>query len=626
MFRRTCKFILGTLIAVICRFLLHGVFRGVLCLYVLALCPMIPAPAEEIAYPGVLLQDILGVWGGNANLAPTGSNTGKSNSLSDNKVTVLSGGIVPGNVFGAYNNNDTNVIANNAVFIYGNVNGFVFGGWSSSGNVTGNSVTISGGMVRRNVFGGGSNSGNVTGNSVTVSGGGEAVDVYGGISNSGNVTGNSVTISDGDVSSVYGGCGGNAAVGNSVTVSGGGVVWGEINGGLAFDGNATGNSVAISDTTVGSDVVGGWSWDGHATNNTVTISDTTVKQDVYGGYSRDDHATNNTVTISNTTVEGDVYGGCAFFGGGNATSNSITMSGGTVEGNVYGGHSWVGDATNNSVTINGGKVEGDIYGGYNDATTSTGKATGNTVTISGTPDLTDSKIYGGFSNGTGDVFTGNTFHLYNTSLNNATQTITAKGLANFQNLNFYVPASAVNRDVMLEITDTANIDNSRLKVVFDVANSSLQIHDKIILIDAGGSDAQLVGLPENTILCPTRSIPLYRTRVRKSLELTTRDPVDFESVNSHRLRVGGRYNFATNSRLTPYLGGYWEREFSGTARSSTSGFALPASSLRGNTGIGEAGIALKPATSRGFCIDLGVQCYGGKRDGVNAALNIGRNF
>ena len=59
---------------------------------------------------------------------------------------------------------------------------------------------------------------------------------------------------------------------------------------------------------------------------------------------------------------------------------------------------------------------------------------------------------------------------------------------------------------------------------------------------------------------------------------------------------------------------------------STSGFALPASSLRGNTGIGEAGIALKPATSRGFFADLGVQCYAGKRDGVAAALHAGRKY
>ena len=102
--------------------------------------------------------------------------------------------------------------------------------------------------------------------------------------------------------------------------------------------------------------------------------------------------------------------------------------------------------------------------------------------------------------------------------------------------------------------------------------------------------------------------------------------MDFESLSSHRLRLGGRYNFVPSRRVIPYLGGYWEREFSGTARASTQGFALPASSLRGDTGIGEVGIALKPATSRGFFIDLGVQCYGGKRDGVSAALNIGRNF
>ena len=108
--------------------------------------------------------------------------------------------------------------------------------------------------------------------------------------------------------------------------------------------------------------------------------------------------------------------------------------------------------------------------------------------------------------------------------------------------------------------------------------------------------------------------------------LSTGDPIDFENLNSHRLRFGGRYNIAANSRFSPYVGGAWEREFGGTARASTQGHAIAASSLRGDTGIGEVGIAIKPAGSRGFFIDLGVQCYTGKRDGVTAALHAGRNF
>jgi len=111
-----------------------------------------------------------------------------------------------------------------------------------------------------------------------------------------------------------------------------------------------------------------------------------------------------------------------------------------------------------------------------------------------------------------------------------------------------------------------------------------------------------------------------------SVLLTTGELVDFENVNSRRLRFGGRYNFGVNSRLTPYLGAALEHEYAGLARASTNGYGMTAPSLYGDTGIGEIGIALKPATRHGFYADIGVQAYTGKRDGVTGGLFIGRSF
>ena len=111
-----------------------------------------------------------------------------------------------------------------------------------------------------------------------------------------------------------------------------------------------------------------------------------------------------------------------------------------------------------------------------------------------------------------------------------------------------------------------------------------------------------------------------------SVLLTTGNPLVFESVNLHRLRFGGRFNVAMNSRITPYLGAAWEHEFGGTSCASSYGYGIPESSLGGGTGIGELGIALKPASRRGFFFDLGIQAYTGKRDGVTAAIFAGRNF
>jgi len=125
-----------------------------------------------------------------------------------------------------------------------------------------------------------------------------------------------------------------------------------------------------------------------------------------------------------------------------------------------------------------------------------------------------------------------------------------------------------------------------------------------------------------------------------SVRLSTGDPIDFESVNSHRLRFGGRYMFGSvfvpvassspmssaSRRITPYIGAAWEHEFGGTARASTNGFTIAAPSLRGGTGIGELGIAFQPASNRGVFVDLGVQGYTGKREGFTAAIHVGKNF
>jgi outer membrane autotransporter protein len=111
-----------------------------------------------------------------------------------------------------------------------------------------------------------------------------------------------------------------------------------------------------------------------------------------------------------------------------------------------------------------------------------------------------------------------------------------------------------------------------------------------------------------------------------SVTLSTGDPIDFCSTNSHRLRLGGRMTQNVFGRLSPYFGAAWEHEFDGTASATTNGFAIDAPTLRGSTGIGELGFALTPVSHRGLFIDLGVQGYLGQREGVAASLSVGRRF
>ena len=109
--------------------------------------------------------------------------------------------------------------------------------------------------------------------------------------------------------------------------------------------------------------------------------------------------------VIDSDVQGDVYGGFITYSRNNAYNNRVTVTGGTV-GAVIGGHSDAGDSTNNTVSISGGTVLGNVIGGRgNDQTT----ATYNKIILSGAPDLSRSKIFGGRSPNVRvtDLITGN---------------------------------------------------------------------------------------------------------------------------------------------------------------------------------------------------------------------------
>jgi len=581
MFRMMCKFFSVGLPATISRSRFR-VFLCTACLFALRLAT--PVTGETVTYP--IPDGTLQSVDGHLNcLAPFNSNSGKSDSLSGNSVTVLSSGNVPGSVYGAINiSGDRDVVSNNQVFIYGTtshvhggranvatvtgnsveisgaaavVQGEVSGGMSHDGIATLNSVGISGGTVNYHVYGGRTYSGNATRNSVDISGGtvgtagwgiyggyvGSSTDagiaeennvtisgattvvksdvhggsssggaalhntvtinggtmersVSGGWSNFGNVAGNSVVVNGGTVNgNVHGGYvnGAGNAAGNNVTINDGAVL-DTVFGGHSISGIATGNSVTMNGGTVQRVISGGFSDRGNVLGNRITINGGTVYQ-VNGGWSNSGNVTNNIAEISGGMVQHSVTGGSNHdsFGAGNVTGNTVIISGGTIgdgiafgSGNVYGGWSYSGDAADNNVVISGGTVRRDIIGGFSD----TKDATGNTVTISnnGTLNLANSFLYGGWTSGTGNVFSGNTFHLHSADVQVA-------GLRNFEYLNFYLPATLGNGGVMLTATNDAWIDNTIVNVGIAGGSSPLAIGDHVVLIQTGA----LIGTPRNVM-------------------------------------------------------------------------------------------------------------------------------
>ena len=100
----------------------------------------------------------------------------------------------------------------------------------------------------------------------------------------------------------------------------------------------------------------------------------------------------------------------------------------------------------------------------------------------------------------------------------------------------------------------------------------------------------------------------------------------FDSVKSHRVRVGGKYNFKQkNSNAKPYVGLAWEHEFKGETRATISGVGeAPAPSMKGNTGILEVGCDWN--VSKKWTVGLGANAYIGKRKGWDGMARVFYNF
>ena len=182
-------------------------------------------------------------------------------------------------------------------------------------------------------------------------------------------------------------------------------------------------------------IYGGYttSTSGEANGNIVSISGSTIKGQVLGGYSESGDADDNSVSIIDSNFNGSVAGGSAY---GIAYKNSVDISGGEFNGSVAGGYSASGTAKENSVSISDSTFNGDVdvYGGYSDSgaaafssgdtgsdgTVTDNNVTGNKVEISGNTTFTStSNIFGGYTSGNVAV-TGNTVTIEDTTFKKVT--------------------------------------------------------------------------------------------------------------------------------------------------------------------------------------------------------------
>ena len=418
---------------------------------------------------------------------PNGDNEGIFGSLKNNSVKI-SGEAQVSNAYGAYSFGGADVIGNSVEIRESAVigsdkqgEGQVYGAYTAAGNAQRNKVLIAGGTVN-DAFGAQTETGIATENLLeitsgtvhdayeAVTGGGDAVgniaQMSGGTvaylggaatdygdGNDGSVIRNKVIMSDGKAQEVVGGeaFGTGIVQGNGVEMSGGTAQ--NLYGGATYFSKAEGNYVKVSGNAVvtgsedngyeedsvkttnkgvyGAMVVAPEQNDkklGDLVNNSVVISGNAKVSNVYGAYSEgDSNVTGNAVTISENAEigsgSGQVFG--ASTGSGMATGNYVTINGGEA-GDVYAAITSSGDAKNNIATMTSGSVA-DIGGAstvFFDKN-SNGAVINNKVVMSGG---TAEEAIGGEAYGTGLV-QGNGIELSGGNVENVYGGITASSNA-----------------------------------------------------------------------------------------------------------------------------------------------------------------------------------------------------
>lgn len=254
-------------------------------------------------------------------------------TVSSNSI-VMNGGLAS-SAYGAYSMGDGNATSNKVtVNLNSKITELLVGGYSISGYSSKNSVIINNNAEVGDACGGTSSSGSVTSNKVSISGTAKAISLTGGISKTGNITSNSVTIKDSVkvTGVVLGGIANNGSVSkNTVSAKGQAVsIEDFIVGGYVDNGLVSSNSVTVSDGKFDTIWGGRAAVSGDVTGNKVSISKAQqVDGLVFGGSTKKGNASKNSISISNSKVSLGVITGDT--DDGNAVSNKLSITGSVVE-------------------------------------------------------------------------------------------------------------------------------------------------------------------------------------------------------------------------------------------------------------------------------------------------------
>lgn len=626
-------------------------------------------PAEAVAASLTISSDLSAAWELYGNSLPGSPDVvDPTASTSSNSVTLQDGGVVQ-RLYGGYSNaEDQNADRNSVEVTGGTVNNTVWGGLSNTADASSNTVVISGGQVAA-VIGGESTSTNASNNSVTINGGVVSY-VYGARAN-GSANSNSVVITggtiDGDITvgqATYG-----TAIGNTLTISGNPVFSQDVSilGGMGswqydwdvFSGNTF--NLKTDGLTIGS--LKSFEYLNFYLPTTLGAGDTMLTVTGLADLTaRGDASSVINVGIdgaSSLLAAGDsvtlIHAGTLSYNAGlNGTATGVGMQGVTL--------SYVFDITTTSTdliaTVQGSRVtdeskalsEGFVSGASlvnEGADLAAGKGMANAIGGAGS----NWSPFAAVSGGSIRTNTGSHVDVDGVSLvaglsrgvDLSVGRLTAGAFAEFGSGNYdtfngfasgdirghgnnhYVGGGLLGHQDFRPMGPGHAYAEGAARV--GVANNNYSSADLTSGGVAAGYETSspyygvsaavgYVWSVDEAMTVDVSGKYIWSRLGSDSVQLTTGETVDFEAVNSERTRLGARVSYALSNKVTPYAGAAWEHEFDGKARASTSGLAIDAPSMTGDTGILEAGLTLKPSDDLPLSIDLGLQGFVGQREGV----------
>ncbi len=583
----------------------------------------------------------------------------ESNAI-ENKV-MISGGNIGGDVFGAESKAESSATGNEVIIsgtptfesAYGTN---IYGASTLDGEITGNKVTISG----RPVF--------------KFNDPDKNVKIYGGyVDRDGNVTGNSVEI-NGDMNfteslEIYGGYGGTGAVtGNSVTISGRPIFAADsvIYGGYsASGGEVSGNILNIKSTDITVSNIKNFDVYNFYLPDTVQAGD--VLLTVTGGSS------NEQTDLKGSSVNVGITGSApALKSGDNVTllhnANGILADGTTVYGKMTQGVSLEYDFT--TVLQNGDSlVTTIIKSGISDDTKSLVETqaaaagfinsgadmlvSSGITSMSKVTSAEDNAIFGAMSGGSMRYDTGSHADVkgYNFALgmgkavaNNAGRltfgpfveygygdytSYLDNGVRGDGKTKYYGVGVLARQDDKSGVYYEGSLRYGRMDA--DYASNDLGTAGVHSSYDSSSAYygahlgiGKVTGLNDTTKADVYAKL-LYTHQNGDSVTLQGEgngEVYDFDAVDSTRARVGARVSKAYSERGTGYVGLAYEYEFDGEARATVKGFSTPAPSIKGSSGLVELGYILQPQGVNDPTINIGLQSWGGKKQGFTGNVDF----